>query len=64
MNREQTTIRLTLRMPDEIDQQIRRQAERSGQTMNQLMLRVIWAWWKQDQGESRRAPARTPGCGP
>lgn len=64
MNRKQTTVRLTLRLPEEIEQQIRREAECNAQSMNQLMLRVIWAWWKQNQGEFRHAPFRTPGYGP
>ena len=60
MNREQTTIRLTLRMPEELERRIRGQADRKGQSINQLMFGAIWNWLNQNQCESDRAAARTP----
>ena len=41
MEREQTTIRLTIRMPEKLDDTVRREAERKGLSINQLLLSII-----------------------
>lgn len=45
-DREQTTIRLTLRPPGELDEMIRIQAERKGISMNQFILGILARWAK------------------
>lgn len=44
MEREQTTIRLTLRPPDDLDQKIRLEAKRQGLSINQTILNVLNRW--------------------
>lgn len=46
MEREQTTIRLTVRAPDELEEIIRECAKRAGMSMNQLMLTILNRWEK------------------
>lgn len=41
MEREQTTIRLTVRLPEELDTLIRNEAIRRGESVNQLMLYML-----------------------
>ena len=42
--REQTTIRLTLRMADDLDKQIRSQAKQRGESINQTILTALSRW--------------------
>ncbi|MCX4268488.1 MAG: hypothetical protein OSJ62_07460 [Lachnospiraceae bacterium] len=47
--REQTTIRtirLTLRLPDELDRMIRKEAIRRGTNINQTMLHILSNYFK------------------
>lgn len=37
----QTTLRLSMRMPEELEQLIRQEAERRGVSMNQTMLTIL-----------------------
>lgn len=39
---ERTTVRLTLRMPDELDNLLRTEAKRKELSINQLMLSIIY----------------------
>ena len=41
MKREQTTIRLTLRMPEALERMLRAEAERRGTNLNQTMLTIL-----------------------
>ena len=41
MKREQTTIRLTIRMPEALDNMLRAEAERHGTNLNQTMLSIL-----------------------
>ena len=41
MEKKQTTIRLTIRMPEMLDDKVRREAARKGLSINQLLLFVI-----------------------
>ncbi len=44
MEREQTTIRLTIRAPNELEDFIRDEAKQCGTNMNQFMLLVLNQW--------------------
>ena len=44
--REQITIRLTLRIPDELDRLIREEAVRRGTNINQTMLHILSNYFK------------------
>lgn len=54
MEREQTTIRLTVRPPDELENIIRDEAKAMGISMNQLMLMVLNRWAKSLRAQPRR----------
>lgn len=41
MKKKQTTIRLTIRMPEMLEDKVRREAERKGLSINQLLLFII-----------------------
>lgn len=45
MEREQTTIRLTLRPPDELDKLIRAESIKRGTSINQTMLYILNAYF-------------------
>ena len=55
MEREQTTIRLTLRMSDGFDREIRSVAREMGIPVNQVILTALSQWLK-----SRRLNLRNP----
>lgn len=40
-HKEKTMVRLTLRMPEELDQLLRTEAKKKGLSINQLMLSII-----------------------
>lgn len=54
MERTQTTIRLTVRPPDELENIIRDEAKAMGISMNQLMLMVLNRWAKSLRAQPRR----------
>ena len=41
MKKEQTTIRLTIRAPEELEERIRGEAARRGMSVNQTMLSIL-----------------------
>ena len=47
--REQTTTRLTVRVPEELEKEIRTEAERRGLSLNQ-MIQIITRYLKDHQG--------------
>ena len=49
MTKEKTTIRLTIRPPDELDKIIREEAEKEGVSINQLIIGIILRWIKSHQ---------------
>ena len=55
MNREQTTVRLTLRMSDELEKGIRDAARAMGIPMNQVVISAVSHWAK-----SRRTDSHNP----
>lgn len=48
MNKEKAMLRLSLRLPEEVEHSVRREASMRGQSMNQVMLRIIIAWLKRN----------------
>ena len=52
---KKTTIRLTLRLPDKLDQIIRDNAKRHGVSINQLLLSIL-NQWKQSHHEFPHNP--------
>lgn len=46
MKREQTTIRLTLRVSDGLDEWIRKSAKEKGMSLNQFILHILSHWRK------------------
>lgn len=46
MEREQTTIRLTIRLPERLEKLIREEAARRGTNMNQTMLCILTRYFK------------------
>ena len=48
--REQTTTRLTVRVPEELKKEIRTEAERRGLSLNQMMIQIITRYLKDHQG--------------
>ena len=48
--REQTTTRLTVRGPEELEKEIRTEAERRGLSLNQMMIQIITRYLKDHQG--------------
>lgn len=48
MDREQTTIRLTVRTPEELDKLIREESARRGTNINQTMLYIL-NWYFKNQ---------------
>ena len=48
--REQTTTRLTVRVPEELEKEIRTEAERRGLSLNQMMIQIITRYLKDHQG--------------
>ena len=48
--REQTTTRLTVRVPEELEKEIRNEAERRGLSLNQMMIQIITRYLKDHQG--------------
>lgn len=48
MEREQTTIRLTIRLPEELERQIRQEAARRGMNKNQTMLYILNRYFKEN----------------
>lgn len=53
MQREQTTIRLTVRPPADIDKIIRKTAKERETSINQLMLTILNQWAKFRRSGSR-----------
>ena len=49
MEEAKTTIRLTIRPPDELDKLIRKEAEKEGVAINQLVIGIIFRWLKSHQ---------------
>ena len=47
--KEQTTIRLTVRIPDELEKQVRDEAERRGLSINQMMIQMVIRYLKDHQ---------------
>lgn len=47
--KEQTTIRLTVRIPDELEKQVRDEAERRGLSINQMMIQMVTRYLKDHQ---------------
>lgn len=41
MEKEQKTIRLTIRLPEELDSLIRNEAEKRGKNVNQMMVHML-----------------------
>ena len=60
MEREQTTIRLTLRLPDELNDLIRKEAVRRGTAVNQTMLYMIHCHSAYQKSELRRTGIHNP----
>lgn len=52
---KKTTIRLTLRLPDKLDQIIRDNAKKHGVSINQLLLSIL-NQWKQSHHEFPHNP--------
>lgn len=50
MGREQTTIRLTIRMPNYLDEAIRRESARRGNNINQTMIYILNRYFKNQIG--------------
>ena len=48
--REQPTTRLTVRVPEELEKEIRTEAERRGLSLNQMMIQIITRYLKDHQG--------------
>jgi len=44
--KEQTTIRLTLRLTDELDELLRNESIRLGKPINQTMIGILNDWFK------------------
>ena len=55
MKEQQKVVRLTIRLPEELDHSVREEAERKGLSVNQLVLSVLNQWRK-----SRRSEIHTP----
>lgn len=47
--KEQTTVRLTVRIPDELEKQVRDEAERRGLSINQMMIQMVTRYLKDHQ---------------
>lgn len=51
MDKIQTTIRLTARMNKELEELIRKEAERRGTTINQTMIHILTEYFKKEKEE-------------
>lgn len=45
-SKEKTTARLTVRVPEELEKEIRSEAERRGLSLNQMMIQIISRYLK------------------